>query len=122
MGVDGEKIHPRTSRRLLIENAKFLGKEKLYWLTPDFMKTKGIRRIQGRMFRYLKPLNKKYKKILDRYDTWVMHEYPKEVDLQWREQIAKGKYIVLDGMPEFKLDVINENKNNVFAHKKNNGE
>ena len=50
---NGEKLHPRTSKELCVENAKFLNKEKVFWLTTDFMKFKGIRRIDGLMFRYI---------------------------------------------------------------------
>ena len=31
----------------------FLGKEKVFWLTHDFMETKGIERYNGLMFRYI---------------------------------------------------------------------
>jgi hypothetical protein len=36
MSKDGEKIHPRSAKQLLKENAEWKGKEKLFWLTPDF--------------------------------------------------------------------------------------
>ena len=49
----GEKIHPRTTKYLCQENAIFLGKEKVFWLTHDFMETKGIERYNGLMFRYI---------------------------------------------------------------------
>ena len=61
---NGEKLHPRTTKELCKENAKFLGKDKVFWLTTDFMLHKGIRRIDGLMFRYLYPLNKKAKKLM----------------------------------------------------------
>ena len=51
MSDKGEKIHPRTSRKLCEENAIMLGKEKIFWLTYDFMEMKGIKRIKGKQFR-----------------------------------------------------------------------
>jgi hypothetical protein len=115
----GEKIHPRSSKALLKENAEFLGKEKLFWMTPDFMKIKGIRRIRGKQFRYIYPLTKESKKILKEGSTveWGL-EYPKEGSLLWKEQIEKGRYDVLEGIPEMDLSVVEVNEKNVNAHKK----
>jgi hypothetical protein len=114
----GEKIHPRSSKSLLKENASFLGREKLFWLTPDFMKTKGIRRIRGKQFRYIIPLNKTSKKILKNGSTvtWGI-EYPKANDLLWKEQMAKGKYDTLKELPQMNLGVVEVNEKNVNAHK-----
>lgn len=116
IGPDGEKIHPRSAKSLLKENAEFLGKDKLFWLTPDFTKTRGIRRIRGKMFRYMLPMNKKCRKILIRHG-WNTN-YPKNNDLEWKEQIEKGKYTLLDEMPKFVLSCVNINEKNVNAHKK----
>lgn len=115
----GEKIHPRSSKALLKENAEFLGKEKLFWMTPDFMELKGIRRIRGKQYRYIFPLNKEAKKILKTGSTveWDL-EYPKEDNLQWKEQKGKGLYVLLDGKPEMDLSVVEVNEKNVNAHKK----
>jgi len=115
----GEKIHPRSSKVLLKENAEFLGKEKLFWMTPDFMKLKGIRRIRGKQFRYIFPLNKKSKELLRRESTVIWNKiYPKEIDLQWKEQKGKGEYVLLEGKPEMDLSIVEYNQNNVNAHKK----
>jgi len=115
----GEKIHPRSSKALLKENAEFLGKEKLFWMTPDFMKLKGIRRIRGKQFRYIFPLNKQAKKIMEKHSTveWGRN-YPKEVDLLWKEQVAKGKYEILEEKPKMDLSVVEVNVKNVNAHRK----
>ena len=114
----GEKIHPRSSKQLLKENAQFLGKEKLFWLTPDFMKIKGIRRIRGKQFRYIYPLSKKSKEILRRESTVIWNKiYPKEIDLLWKEQLDKGTYVLLDGKPKMDLSIVEVNKKNVNAHK-----
>lgn len=114
----GEKIHPRSSKSLLKENAEFLGKEKLFWMTPDFMKVKGIKRIRGKQFRYIIPLTKTSKKILKKGSTvsWGI-EYPKEKDLLWKEQVAKGKYDILKEKPKMDLSVVEVNEKNVNAHK-----
>lgn len=115
----GEKIHPRSSKSLLQENAQFLGKEKLFWMTPDFMKIKGIRRIRGKQYRYIYPLTKEAKKILKEGSTveWNL-DYPKEESLLWKEQMEKGKYDILNGKPEMDLNVVEINEKNVNAHKK----
>ena len=114
----GEKIHPRSSKSLLKENAEFLGKEKLFWMTPDFMKVKGIKRIRGKQFRYIIPLTKTSKKILKKGSTvsWGI-EYPKEKDLLWKEQVAKGKYDILKEKPKMDLSVVEVNEKNVNEHK-----
>ena len=113
-----EKIHPRSSKSLLKEHAEFLGKEKLFWMTPDFMKLKGIRRIRGKQFRYIYPLNKEAKKILQKGSTveWGL-SYPKALDLQWKEQLEKGKYGILNEIPHMDLSVVEINEKNVNAHK-----
>lgn len=115
----GEKIHPRSAKSLLQENAEFLGKEKLFWMTPDFMKFKGIRRIRGKQFRYIIPLHKDSKKIMENESTvnWGI-DYPKEGDLLWKEQSGKGKYDVLEEKPKMDLSIVEVNEKNVNAHKK----
>lgn len=110
MGSDGEKIHPRSAKQLLKENAIYLNKEKLYWLTSDFCKHKGIKRIRGKMFRYGFPLNKKFRRMM--IDNQWNLNYPKDIDLQWKQQIDKGKYEYIE-RPDFALDVVNVNSKNV---------
>ena len=113
----GEKIHPRSAKLLCDENAKMIGKEKVFWLTYDFMKQKGIKRIKGKQFRYILPLNKRSKKMLKNSTVKWKKEYPKDKDLQWREMISKGKYEVMNEEPEFNLDVVEHNSKNVNANK-----
>lgn len=117
IGPDGEKIHPRSTRWLLEENAKFIGRKKrMFWMSLDFMKYKGIRRIQGKQFRYIMPLNKRARKLLKKSTTeWTLN-YPKDKDLEWREQTENG-YITLPEMPKFDLSVVNVNKRNVGDNK-----
>ena len=109
----GEKIHPRSARVLCEENAKMIGKNKVFWLTYDFMEKKGIKRIKGKQFRYILPLNKKAKKVLKKSNMDWNIEYPKDVDLEWKEMVGKGKYQILEGEPKFDLDVVEYNIRNV---------
>jgi len=103
MGSDGKKIHPRGTRKILEENSRFEGLDKrLFWMTYDFMKVKGIRRIKGKQFRYIYPLTKVSSKMIkDSPIKWYRCFYPKHEDLQWKEQVEKGKYTFLTVQPEF---------------------
>jgi hypothetical protein len=116
IGPDGEKIHPRTTKDLCKENAIFSGKEKVFWLTKDFMKVKGISRIKGKQFRYIMPLNKISRRLLTKSTVEWTLEYPKQKDLQWKKQTDKG-YELLDKAPDFDLSVVNVNKKNVNSYK-----
>ena len=117
IGPDGEKIHPRTSHNLCVENAKFVGKEKVFWLTRDFMKVKGITRIKGKQFRYIMPLSKKARKMLDKSTVSWTIDYPKEGDLEWKKQGEDG-YEILPSMPKIDLGMVNINKKNVDSFKR----
>lgn len=118
IGPDGEKIHPRTARGLCEENGKILGRKKVFWLTYDFMKLKGIKRIKGKQFRYIMPLNKKLQKSLNKDSTieWTKN-YPKHSDLIWKEMVEQKKYKELNSIPDFNLSVVNLNSKNVNSHK-----
>ena len=85
----GEKIHPRSSRRLCDENVQFKlerepnffeGKkgERIYWLTQDFLDHKGISKIYGKQFRYILPLNKKARKLLKKIKSRMEFELSKK--------------------------------------------
>ena len=114
---NGEKLHPRTSKELCVENAKFLNKEKVFWLTTDFMKLKGIRRIDGLMFRYIYPLNKKAKKMLKNSSMEWTKNYPKEKDLEWRD-VTDRKNKKTISQPAFTFENAKYNLKNINAHKK----
>ena len=114
---NGEKLHPRTSKELCVENAKFLNKEKVFWLTTDFMKLKGIRRIDGLMFRYIYPLNKKAKKMLKLSSMEWTKNYPKEKDLEWRD-VTDRKNKKTISQPAFTFENAKYNLKNINAHKK----
>jgi len=154
MSAKGEKIHPRSTRILCKENwqwhydensegfrrefkenhkrkvevARLNGvkapKERVFWLTPEFMKHIGLRKIKGKMFRYIYPLNRTAKRILANNSNteWRIGAgvYPKESngDLRWKEMIGRKKYEFLDGIPNWDLQTVEHNKKNVNAHKK----
>ena len=154
ISAKGEKVHPRTTRqlckdnwiqhydkrhslfdqefkdkhdekvRLAKENNTKPPKEQVFWLTPEFMKFIGMRKIKGKMFRYIYPLNKRAKKMLKKSPeiTWKIGSgvYPKEDNgaLQWKEMVARKKYQLLPEMPEWNLHVVEHNEKNVNAHKK----
>ena len=117
IGPDGEKIHPRSTRKLLEENAIFSGKEKIFWLTDDFMAHKNIKRIKGKQFRYIHPLSNEAKKLMATSTVKWTKNYPKEEDLKWKIKTGYKKYEPLESMPWFDLSVVNVNKANVNSHK-----
>ena len=104
----GEKIHPRSAKALCVENAEWEGKEKVFWLTHDFCEYKGIEKINGLMFRYLMPLNKKAKKMLGKYEEYANLDYPKEDDLIFRKRFEKGKFERIK-QPDFNMNVFEHN-------------
>ncbi len=123
----GEKIHPRSSRRLCDENVQFkldkepdffVGKkgERIYWLTQDFLEHKGISKIQGKQFRYILPLNKKARKLLKKSNVEWNLNYPKESDLIWNKSTLDGKK-QLSGMPYIDGDMTEYNEKNINAHR-----
>jgi len=115
----GEKIHPRSTKELCRENAALLGKEKVFWLTKDFLKIKNISRVRGKQFRYIYPLTKNAKKHLLKRSTVMWNQpYPKDKDLEWKIQTDNG--FVQTPKPEFNMSVVEHNKKNVSQIKKNN--
>ena len=122
----GEKIHPRSSRRLCDENVQFkLDREpdffvdkkgeRIYWLTQDFLDHKGISKIQGKQFRYIFPLNKKARKLLKKSNVEWNLNYPKESDLVWNKSTLEGKKQLSD-MPYIDGDMTEYNEKNINAH------
>ena len=116
IGPDGEKIHPRSTRTLLEENGRMIGK-KVFWLTDDYMAYKNMRRIKGKQFRYILPLNKEAKKLMDTSTVKWSKDYPKEDALQWKIKTGFRQYELLESMPWFDLSVVNINTANVNSHK-----
>lgn len=102
----------------------YIKKQQVFWLTPEYMRHIGLRKIKGKMFRYIYPLNKNAKKLLKRSPEvdWKIGTgvYPKEDNgaLKWKEMVGRKNYQSLDGMPEWDLHAVEYNKKNVNAHKK----
>jgi len=123
----GEKIHPRSSRRLCDENVQFklerepdffIGKkgERIYWLTQDFLDYKGITKVYGKQFRYILPLNKSSRKLLKKSKVKWTLEYPKDKDLVWDKSSNNGRQR-LAGMPYIDGNMTEYNTKNVNAHR-----
>lgn len=104
----GEKIHPRSAKQLCIENAEWSGKKKVFWLTHDFCEYKGIDKINGLMFRYIYPLNKRAKHMLSEYPEYCELSYPKQVDLTFERRVENGKFETIP-QPQFNMNVFNHN-------------
>ena len=152
MSNKGEKVHPRTTAELCKENWRWhytegspgfsqefkdnhdqkviaalannskAPKKQVFWLTPEFLNHKGMKKIKGKMFRYIFPLDKRSKKLLKHSEEidWKIGSgiYPKEGSLKWRQMVARKKYEDLEGIPKWDLSVVEYNKKNVNAHKK----
>ena len=104
----GEKIHPRSAKQLLIENAEWEGKNKVFWLTDAFCKYKGIDKINGLMFRYVYPLNNKAKRILKKYPEYQNKQNPKDENLIFERRVNNGKFERIS-QPNFNMNVFNYN-------------
>jgi hypothetical protein len=118
MMENGEKLHPRSTKALCKENANFSGRDKIFWLTTDFMKSKGIKKIKGYMFRYVYPLNKEAKKIMKNNSTlnWTL-DYPKDKDLCWKDSTDSKNQIIVE-QPAFTFETAKYNLKNIESHKK----
>ncbi len=99
---EGYLIHPRSARKLLEENAKYAKKEKLHWLTQDFMDLNKIIRLKGFQFRYIYFLcSRKEQKILRKEClTELSLKHPKFKDIVFYRKI-NGKYVECD-FPKYK--------------------
>ena len=130
----GEKIHPRSSKRLCLENYDFkmerepdffegkkvdekTGKPRIYWLTQDFLDYKGVSKIFGKQFRYILPLDKKYRKLLKKSNVEWNLKYPKHSDLEWQKSTKQGK-VELKELPYIDSDMTEYNEKNVNIHSK----
>ena len=124
MMENGEKLHPRSTKKLCEENLEFMNKgkdvsdktfreKKLCWLSKDFMETKGISKVRGYMFRYIYPLNKKAKKIMKNESSlnWSL-DYPKDEDLEWMDVTDKKNKKFID-KPAFTYEDAKYNAKNI---------
>jgi len=110
MMENGEKLHPRSAKLLLQENAILHSKSKMFWLTSDYMVQNNIRFIEGMMFRYIYPLNKKAKKLLNSSSMNWTNAYPKDKDLLWYDKTNRPKKQI-DKPPFTFVDVVYNRKN-----------
>ena len=106
--ITGEKIHPRSAKLLLEENAKYSNKEKVFWLEHNFCEYKNIDKINGLMFRYILPLSDKGDKILKSYNEYSNLKHPKDVDLKYERRVENGKFEEIL-KPDFNMDCFNHN-------------
>ena len=84
----GERIHPRSCKELLKENAKMVGKEKLFWMTAEFERFKKIQRYKGNQLRYcyfLCSKGEKKKLLRESQFDWTTN-YPLKKDLKWKKR------------------------------------
>jgi hypothetical protein len=116
----GEKIHPRSARKFYDENSQMEGRH-VNWLTTRYMLEKGLRHIRGRQFRYIYPLNRRAKKLLETSQFNWTTDYPKDTDLKWRDNTVKGSPQPLPGMPFIDRNVVEVNKRNVEMHSRGLG-
>jgi hypothetical protein len=93
-----EKIHPRTMQSI--------GKEKnsnlKYGSRPDFEKRKelNLKRVWGKQFRYIYPLNKHARKQLKNSTVDWISVYPKDKDLVWQVlEPGETKRKTMNSMP-----------------------
>ena len=91
--ANGEKVHPRSAKELLRDNAIYEGKEKLFWLTFPYCEKMDIKRYRGKQFRYIYPINKNAKKLLlSSTVKWSISNFPKDIDLSWKILTGSGWY------------------------------
>jgi hypothetical protein len=76
------------------------------------MKVKGITRVRGKQFRYILPLCRKAKTLLQKSTVQWTTDYPKKEDLEWKRQTDDG-YVLIKDMPAFDLSKVTVNRKNV---------
>jgi len=101
---DGHKIHPRSSNYLCEDNARYISsKQRLFWLTQEYMNKKGIKLYKGQQFKYCYFLCKdKEKKELIRTSSVVWNlNYPKVGDLKWQVKVNDNESYIDCKKPEY---------------------
>ena len=107
----GERLHIRSAGELTKINQAMENKElervegfvfgksvkRSTRFSHKFMKDNGIRHIEGLMFRYIYPLNKKAKKLMKEGSAlnWT-RDYPKDDELRWYDKTDKNKQFFID--------------------------
>lgn len=93
----GEKVHPRGTRQFCKEDAERQGKEKVFWISLEYQREKGIFRYKGKQFRYCLFLcgHKERKRLLKESSFVWVKSGAKHEDLEWKQQQDKG-YVPCD--------------------------
>jgi len=78
----------------------------VFWLTDDFCKYKGIDKINGLMFRYIYPMDRNAKRILEK--TYPKIKNPKDEDLLFERRVKNGVFERIQ-QPNFNMRVFNHN-------------
>lgn len=96
--------HSKKVLEYLSGSAEEPPEERVYWLTPEFQRFKSIRRIRGKMFRYIYPLSKSARRLLSQSEVqWRLDNYPKDQDLEWKIMVRDGVYASVSSMPAWYL-------------------
>lgn len=69
---------------------------------------KGIEKINGRMFRYIYPLTRQARELLDSYPEYTAIPYPKNKDLSFAVRTGRRQYEQIPP-PRFNRDICNYN-------------
>jgi len=88
----GEKIHPRTIQGQ-IPNTK--NRKVGMRPNPEQLKQLKLSRVKGKQFKYIYPMNKKFRKRLKKSTTEWTTIYPKDKDLIWKIKNQAKKIIRL---------------------------
>ena len=85
---NGEKVHPRTMQGLLPnKDGKKYGHRPNYEQRIEL----GLKRVKGRQYKYIYPINKKDRKYLQNSTVdWTLN-YPKQDNLEWKVMEAGDK-------------------------------
>jgi hypothetical protein len=88
--------------------------------TPEQLKEMHISRVKGKQFKYIYPMNKKWRRYLKESTTeWTLN-YPKHTDLEWQiKGPGEDKYVKTSKIPfDLSREMVynkqhNKNKNNL---------
>jgi hypothetical protein len=114
---EGEKVHPRTMQGRM---PKKEGLKMNPRPTPEQLKEMHISRVKGKQFKYIYPMNKKWRRYLKESTTeWTLN-YPKHTDLEWQiKGPGEDKYVKTSKIPfDLSREMVynkqhNKNKNNL---------
>ena len=111
----GEKVHFRTIQRKMKKEMN--RQDTKYGPRPNAEKLceLGFTRVWGKQFRYIYPMNKKYRKNLKGSTMEWNLDYPKDKDLQWKVKGPGEKSYTLTNTMPYKQDSskVDHNSSNV---------